>query len=289
MNPMILNKSSQEKPLFFIQYSGGNMDIAVFVSDKRMKYLAELFMKDHHSLTLISNKAQFEPVSSRKFDRIILPVQGINIHGEIFLDKEPVQIMEFLKNQSEDCTIYTGNHHELFDVCQAEKCYLLEDASVNEKNAVLTAEGVLDCIIRNSENGIRETRVDVIGYGVCGKALVKMLADLKCPVKIVSTRALNGEFIDGKYVETLYYPQYKMDCDVLVNTAPCCMINCKMIQSAKNKPLIIDIATNGAGVEAKAQKCSLIRYEYMPSIPGRYSPKSAALVLYEAIRKGELN
>lgn len=273
----------------FIEYSGGNMEIAIFVSDKRMKYLMDFLKKDHHSITIISNQAQLDPILSKKFDQIILPIQGINSKGEVFCGKECIQVLEFLKNQDEKCMIYTGNHHAVLDSCHAQKVYLLQNDFVNEKNAILTAEGVLDSIIRNSESGIRETRVDVIGYGICGKALVKMLAALDCPVKIVSTRELKGEFLNGKYVETLYYPQYKIDCDILVNTAPCCMINCEMIKVAKRKPLIIDIASNAVGVESKAQKCSVIRYEYMPSIPGKYSPKSAALILYEAIKRGELH
>ncbi len=265
------------------------MDIAVFLSDKRMRYMIDLFKADHQSVTIIANQDQLDPVVLKRFDQVMLPIQGINFKGEIYCGKECIYVLEFLRNQSEDCMIYTGNYHEILDSCKAKKRYLLQDDLVNEKNAILTAEGILDAIIRSSESGIRETRVDVLGYGVCGKALVKMLVDLNCPVKIVSTRDLNGEFIDGKYVETLYYPQYKMDCDVLVNTAPTCMVNCELIKTAKCRPLIIDIASNAIGVENKVQKCSLIRYEYLPSIPGKISPKSAALILYEAIKKGELH
>ncbi len=261
------------------------MNVAIFISDKRMKYLAEYLKKDHHFVTTIMNQNQFDMISKKNFDWIVLPMQGMNAKGEILCGKEKINIFDFLECQNENCVIYSGVNHELLSRCQAQSICILEDTQINEKNAILTAEGVLDSILRNSEMGIRETKVDVIGYGICGKALVKMLVDLDCPVRIVSTRKLNGIFLNNKYIETLYYPEYRINTDFLVNTAPSLMITCEMIKSALSKPFIIDIASNAVGVEKKLQNCSLVQYEYLPGIPGKFSPKSAALILYEAIKE----
>lgn len=59
--------------------------------------------------------------------------------------------------------------------------------------------------------------------------------------------------------------------------------NAVLVKQLQENAAVIDIASAPGGVDFQALECRNIRARLCPGLPGRYSPLSSALILYEAV------
>ena len=72
-------------------------------------------------------------------------------------------------------------------------------------------------------------------------------------------------------------------CDVVFNTVPSVILTSSVLGRVKSKPLYIEIASLPGGIDLSAARDARIRTVFAPSLPGKYSPRSAGKYIFETI------
>ena len=107
----------------------------------------------------------------------VLPMSGIN-HGCVFLRGKQVDITHLLQQLPQDCVIVSGRYCEELKQFNRKIVILDEVEEFLEINADLTAEGVLYYLLDNKKQALNQLRIDLLGYGHCGKAIYHLLRSL---------------------------------------------------------------------------------------------------------------
>jgi len=154
------------------------------------------------------------------------------------------------------------------------------------RNAVPTAEGVVEIAINKLPTTIKGAKVAVTGYGKTGKAVAKAMAALGADVT-VAVRKCSGVFqIDndghtGIYLKELH--KYAGEFDVLVNTVPAVVADERTLKNLRQDCLILEIASAPYGVDMNAAKALGLEVVIAGSLPGKTAPKSAGIIIGETI------
>ncbi len=166
----------------------------------------------------------------------------------------------------------------------------LKDTPYKILNAVPTAEGAIAKAIECSDRTLWQSRVLIIGFGKCSRAIYERLSGFKCDIT-VSARSendiaeLNSLFV--KNIKTSEVDRIAGDFDFIFNTVDLDIIN--DLPSLKNT-VLIDVSSKGCLDFNKANSLGIAAYK-LPGIPGKTAPvtagKTLARVLSTLIRKGE--
>ena len=152
-------------------------------------------------------------------------------------------------------------------------------------NAALTAEGAQWLLLNECDTALYGKKALIIGYGRIGRILAQRLRAMNVRVGILSrnpeVRALAGAL--G------YRPVSPRDdigdFDLVINTAPGRVLPEGALTALGKKSVILELASAPGGIDkAEAEKCGL-KFIAAPGLPGRYSPCSAAKLMYEAIEE----
>lgn len=253
------------------------MKIAVVNSDQRMQAVYFNLCKTYDTY-LINEFTNMDKLTIP--DVLVLPMYGPDDKGVITIKGQQLAIpMSFWASLSDHTKVFCGLPNAFIREVAYDYDFYMEHDTLVEQNAVLTAEGTLCLLIDHTSQSIKDCHVDVIGYGTCGKEIVKWLEALDVPTRIVR-RVCQGE------ANSISIDAWKAEgCgDVIINTAPAKIIDRKLMESWKPEPLIIDIASGALIDEKDAMLCGiqLIKAKALPAI---YAWKSAGNIIAETIRE----
>ncbi|MEG0264940.1 MAG: NAD(P)-dependent oxidoreductase [Erysipelotrichaceae bacterium] len=252
------------------------MLIAVVNSNREMQEVYFDLSKTYDTY-LINEFSDFDKIVIP--DVLILPIKGMNDKGYIKGKQGMIQLDEAFYQQLNDTMIFAGVHHPFLKQLSYPIHYYLEDKEVIERNAVFTSEGVLFLLIDNSQLSLLEQKIDIIGYGACGKAIYDLLKALKVQVRVIRRIVEEGQ------EDMVSIQQWRnMECgDVIINTAPAPIINRELMLHFSKKPLIIDIAS-GNQIDEKMALLYGIRLIKAESLPAMFTSVSAGRLIGEYIR-----
>ncbi len=229
------------------------------------------------------NISKIDSIQNNKSNIILpLPVSTDKKH----IKGTEILISDFIKNTDKNTVIYAGkptkeiteNFHNLYDYSIREE--------FTQKNAVLTAQGVLKFILNNINESIKSKKIIVIGYGRCGKEICKVLKNLETEIISLSRRLLtvNDAKSNGINSDLINnYNLYTKDSDIIINTVPVKILNSKFINSVPENSILIDIASFPYGFDTDyAEKTGRI-INILPSLPGKCTPKSAGIIMAQSI------
>ena len=131
---------------------------------------------------------------------------------------------------------------------------------------------------------MHQSEVLVIGFGKCGEILADKLAGLKCHVTI-STRDATARARAKAYGYDLLSDNSYQKFNILFNTAPALVIGRSVIDQLSSDAVIIDIASAPGGTDFNYCAEKGIQAKLCPGIPGKYSPKTSAKILYGHIQE----
>jgi len=154
------------------------------------------------------------------------------------------------------------------------------------KNAVATAEGAVAEAISLSPGNLYRSRCLVTGYGRCASILADRLKGMGAGVtvagrdasRLVPAHCLGYDTCLLKELEPVIGTF-----DFIFNTIPSLVLDAALSNRLKDNAAVIDIASAPGGVDFSALERRNIRARLCPGLPGRYSPLSSALILYEAV------
>lgn len=155
---------------------------------------------------------------------------------------------------------FISEHNEVY--------YYLRDEKVKERNASLTAMGMLS-FLGTIPITFHQNDFDVIGIGYCGSKITSLLQTLGCKVKMIS---------HSRREDSISYDHYHeiKKADIIINTAPIWLFEKDDFYDTR---AIIDLSSE------KCVKCvqSDVEILYPGSLPEKYFPYASAAVIYDYI------
>ncbi len=260
------------------------MQLAIVIQDRRMQWVYDL-LQQRAAVFPIRKSYDFVAAKQKAalFDAVILGMSGLDDQGELELAGQRIPMIELLRLTKMETYILTGRDSLILKELNRPLINFSDDPKIKAMNADLTAQGVLDLLIMQTPRDFRTYRYDILGYGACGKALAQLLSKNDCQLRVITRQTELKE----KYL-FLDYPQWSA-CppgDILINTAAACVINTQTVKKWLTKPLIIDLASQGIGVEKILWREWNVRH--VPGLPALTGPETAARYLIDKIEK-ELN
>jgi dipicolinate synthase subunit A len=167
----------------------------------------------------------------------------------------------------------------------------MEDETVAQKNAEITAEATAAEILTHSRYSIRGQKIIVTGYGRCGKATADLLRAMGAKVTVFARRreARIAARSDGHdAVGFSYGPEEMYGAYSIVNTVPAPVLTETMIAEMHPDTVIYDIASLPGGTDLAAAEAYHIPVIRALGLPGRYTTKSSAKILADAIQRQTL-
>lgn len=251
------------------------MKIAIVNSDRRMQEVYFDLSHDYETM-LINEYTNFDRFDGA--DVLVLPVKGLTSTGSLYTQGKELILPENFWNLFSDKIIFAGIPQSFLTSNSFNVHYYMQDEGLKQNNARYTAEGVLFLLIDNTSRCIQDLQVDVIGYGACGKEIVKWLEALGVEVRIV--RRVKDE--DERSIDVATYR--KSSCgDVVINTSISKVLDHDVLTSWKKKPLILDIATPDVIDYSTAQQVG-IRVIKAGNLPTMVAYESAGKAIATYIR-----
>lgn len=162
-----------------------------------------------------------------------------------------------------------------------------DDESFQLKNAYLTAEAALALTIDESEESLINSSALIVGYGRIGKALHKYLSaftnDITVCARSDRARALalsnNAKIIDFNELKN------RSSYNFIYNTVAHPVFNEHELSAVRQGALLIDLASFPGGVDKHIAKAKGVNLIIARGLPGKYSPKTAGLIVGETVDK----
>ncbi len=247
--------------------------LGIVNSDTRM-YMTYQHLKKKIDCVLLDDFT----VLGIKFDGIILPMSGMKDDETMILrgieKKCPKEFFQMLK---ENGVLFCGNITQKLK----ELPYPLIDLNSYETfinaNSKLTAEGVLFLLLDNTNKGLLDSQVDLIGYGHSGRAIYELLKKIGVHVRVIRRN------VTDQHPDFISVEEYKMEKpnEVIINTSITNIIDDLMIKKM-DENLIINLVRSSVFNEAllRQRYCRIVHAGPLPAL---FSSASAAHILEDTI------
>ena len=277
-----------------------DIKIAVIGGDMRQCYIATALKQDGCTVSAYGIKGELsdicatleEAIENASFIILPYPVSPDGVYLNAVCEECNIKISE-LFSLIRDCGIkmtYGGGFKSNIKELAAQVGISIFDYGVSEalkiKNALCTAEGAIEVAMRELPINIHGSRSTVLGYGRIGRLLSCRLKALGSEVRTVSrsAEALASAGTDGMLAMKLSRLDNAVSCsDVIFNTAPALVLDQKALLCARSDCLIIDLASAPGGVDFNEAERLGIKVIWALSLPGKCSPKSAAMIICDEI------
>lgn len=265
---------------------------AIVDADNRQQALYTLLKKRGFSVKLImdgakNNEAELQQLG--QFSAVILPVPTTRDNKTL----NAPQLQNSLKLESlfnalaPGTVIFGGGLPPVRTENRSFKTVdFLKDETLLQKNALATAEAALALAITQTNFTVFKSNVLILGFGRIGRFLAQYFKALSAIVTVAARRsevlavaatqgfaAISVNGIDS------FLPHY----NTVINTAPAMVLPKERLQKLQPGCFVLDLASKPGGVDFKAAKSLKLNCLHALSLPGKYSPLSAAEYMAEVI------
>lgn len=223
---------------------------------------------------------------------IILPLpftkDRITLNAPLFDNQ--VEIKDICTLLKKEHIVFGGQLPESFkeELTQKEvefhDYFLLDELAIF--NAIPTAEGVVEILIKNLPITVHSMKCAVLGYGKVGKVLASTLKALGADVTVFARK--EQDFADAytKLLKTATFAslkekEYKFD--ALINTVPQKVLGKEEMRNLSSDCLFIEIASAPFGIDFQAAKEFAFDVIKANSLPGKVAPKTAGEIIGRSI------
>ncbi len=233
-------------------------------------------------------------------DVILLPLPVTRDNVNLLLASDPkaetIRLVELVRLASRyNCRAILGGMlpDDVCSLCEKEGVFVRDyykSDDLQRKNALPSAEGSLMIAMEHTDITVKDMKALVCGYGRIGSLLASMLHKLGAHVTVAARRdeTLCEISMDGYRAVRIGGSTEELgaavdESDVIFNTVPSVILTSAVIGRVKSKPLYIEIASLPGGIDLSAARDAGIRTVFAPSLPGKYSPKSAGKYIFETV------
>ncbi len=187
-------------------------------------------------------------------------------------------------------TVFAGRIDESFHSDMNTKNISHYDYAKREEfaiyNAIPTAEGAIEIAFRECPFTVNGSRCLILGHGRIAKILRHMLTGLGAGVAVsarkISDLAWASSF--GADAFSIYdLSKHIANYQIIFNTIPYCILTKDILAKAKQKPLIIDLASRPGGVDFEAAGQMNLKAIHALSLPGKVAPDTAGRIICDTV------
>ena len=248
------------------QLEGERNEVTAFALDKAegIKKIGDIEKADCYVLPL--------PVEGRKAGKLNAPLS----------DREH-SLSDILFDIPDGSLVLGGKMKSLTGCRGLEMHDYMQRPSFIIGNAALTAEAAIWLLMNELETALYGKRVLVIGYGRIGRILSSRLKAMNVHVGVMS-RNPDARAIAGALGYSPVSPKEGIDgFDLIINTAPGPVLPEGALAQLKKDCVLLELASSPGGIDKAEAERNGRRFIAAPGLPGKYSPQSAAELIYEAI------
>lgn len=271
-----------------------NFHYCVIGGDLRQKYLAAEFQNNGYHIDTFGVCGMSDESSLKETilhsDIIILPIPFSKDRRTIFSNTVDININELLSLLNSHHILYGGCFHEAFrNKCQEKGIAFIDfmdDDTFELYNSIATAEGTIAEAISQSDINIHASRCLVLGYGKCGTAIADRLKSLNASVTVCARKKAQQllAFESGHdYMNFHQLSKSVCNYDFIFNTIPSLVLTDNILNNVRKDATIIDIASKPGGTDFDTCKSLGINARLCLGLPGKYSPKTSAQIIYNSI------
>ena len=263
--------------------------------DKRQEHLYNLLSYKNKKVDTIFTNNKFDTLESLNkiniSDIIILPVPSTTDGTTLYAPNlnEKIELNAIMERISNNAILFTGGENNLFTASRAKKVVnLLSDEVMTIKNAMATVEAAIAIAIENTEHTIFGSEVLITGYGRIGKILADYLLALKAKVCVCARSEIARTNAELSGAKTIGFDKLKdslHNYKIIINTVPMLLFKKEELKRINSNALVIDLASKPGGIDFISAKELGLNTIHALSLPGKYSPQSAAKFIEEAINR----
>lgn len=244
--------------------------------DARMGYAAEYLNKEGERECTASSSCNTD--GEAPFDAAVLP-----------LPIKPDFDLSLLEGKVKrgGCVFAGGSFPALEEYCAGHGLKLhnyLAREELQVLNAVPTAEGAIEIMIRELDITLWDARVLITGFGRIGEVMARMLIALGSRVTVCARRPYQLAKAEGMGCSTVAFSheldRLLPDFDAVINTVPAVVLDEKRLLLVKKGCLIVDLASK-PGTASEAQTEAKIIHAL--SLPGKTAPITAGKIIGKTI------
>jgi len=271
--------------------------------DDRLVELAGLFLRDGLAISTFGmDKTEIKNVKNylsmdealENSDVIVCPVPFSKEMHKINTKYASIdiEVEDFFKRLGKGKILLLGaiNNYskELADKYGIAYTDYYNDEGYQILNTIPTAEGALSIIISETKDTLFGSKVLVLGYGRIGKLLSEYLKALGASVYVEARKDSDLTWIHArgmKPVPLSDLQKYVGEMDVIVNTIPAMMLDCRMLEMVRKEAFLLDLASHPGGIDFTCAKAMGLKAVHALGIPGKVASRSAAVYIYDTIKK----
>lgn len=255
--------------------------ILIIGGDKRLKVAERILSREYRVETLGLYENDNGNISD--CDVLLLPVPTTKDNITVYAPYSQQKFyLDDIKEKSDDRLILTCNYN--FEDKNCTDYGKLDSYSL--LNAVPTAEGAIALAINNTDITLWQSRVLVIGFGRCGKALADRLKALGAFVTVSARKSADLSLIEVygyKPINTSALSQIPIDYDIVFNTVDAQVLDNKALGNCTSQ-LLLDLSSKGGFSISEAENNG-IKAMTAPGLPGRTAPKTAGEILARTVKQ----
>lgn len=258
--------------------------------DKRISYamckIAEQFPADK----LGAGGVYLEPIG--RYSRIVLPFpfsrNGTDINAP--LSDTPLPLSAITERSAESAVVFSGGTNAALDkLCRENGLTLVNyaaDEALTLKNAQLTAEAAAAILINNTEGSLLGADVLITGGGRVAQCTARLLKAFGSNVTVCARNSaqLARAELYGCAAESLRRTDSLLPrCDIVINTIPSGIFTAEKFKEMKSGAVFMELASlPQEPYKTCAEGCG-IKYIHAAGLPGKFSPKTAGLLIADFI------
>jgi len=187
------------------------------------------------------------------------------------------EIFDYIHYSKVGALIFGGKNGTEQEIQAAGRVKLEPGSEYKRKNSIATAEGALSIAISETEHTVSDSKVLVLGYGFLGKEVSDLFQRTGAKVTVCSRRP---EQLEMKGLQHMPLKELNaLPYDIILNTIPAQILQDALFESAPEGSILIELASKPC-CNPNQEKVRIIK---AGGLPGKYSPYSAALYMFEEI------
>lgn len=288
INKMSLFSYYGKKEVWIVKKS-----VFILGGDLRQETVKKLLEKENFDVTALGLSEGEIPLDKlKKADILIFPVptssDGVTLNAPI--SKTKTALLDIIGKIDKNCLVLGAKMPEKAAKMLKDRGIRYIDYFNREeliiKNAIPTAEGVLEIALSEMPITIFGSRVLVIGYGRVGKVIAEKFSFLGSDVTVSARKCEDFAWIEEKGLKSVHteaLPKVLSEFDLVINTVPARVLEGEALKNVRNDTLILDVASKPGGVDFETAKKLKKNVIWALSLPGKTAPITSGKIIKETI------
>lgn len=274
---------------------------AVVGGDRRCAYLAQLLVAERRRVCAVGlelsglvDAAHISPLDEALSvsDCVILPLPLLDSDGRLFTrySSEKYDVFSVLSLVNREAVVYAGRIPPYIRDFAKQRGVELHDYYLREElqrlNAVPTAEGAAEILMKRLPVTVAGSRILVLGFGRTAEATALLLKAMGarvtvCARKVEASAHARALGMDGMLLGDL--AREHLGFDAVVNTVPARVLTYEVLDRLPRDCFLLDLASAPGGVDAESAKRLGMACECALSLPGTVAPKTAGAIIKDTV------